>query len=561
MKNASDEVIYVGKAKNLKHRIRSYFQENNTPKTQKLVSNITQFEYIVTPSSLEALILESNLIKRYRPKYNVLLKDDKAYPYIKLTKEKHPRLEIVRKITKDGGLYFGPFPHAKEANKTKRLLDRLFPLRKCKTIPKTACLYYHMDQCMAPCIQETRTEEVQKISAQVAKLLSGDYKDIIRELEAKMVIAADRLNFEKAAELRDLIQSVKTTLKKPSIFSTKYTDMDIFGYTASDVMISVQVLIVRQGKMIGRESEIFQYFQDSKEDLLTYITQFYNYHKVPKEILVPEGIDTQLLEQLLDTKISAPKRGSKASLVKMAIENAEISLENNSQSQIDFAVQSLADALDIENISRIEAYDNSNIQGSDPVSVMVVFEDGKPNKKEYRKFILRDLDNKPNDFEAMQEVIRRRYRKVLLENLPPADLILVDGGKPQISAAREVLEDELGLYIPIAGMVKDTKHKTGKLIFGNPPVEISLSKSAFHMIERMQMEVHRFAIEFHRKRRQTTMFASPLDDIPGVGKKRKQQLFKHFGSLENMKAASIEEFKKAGIHGKLAEKVLEKLNQ
>lgn len=570
MKNKDQEVIYAGKAKNLRNRVRSYFSGSHDRKTQRLVMEIADFEYIVTKSPIEALILESHLIKKYRPRFNILLKDDKSYPYIRLTKERHPRLEITRKVEKDGSKYFGPYPDVKAAQQTKKLLDKLYPLRKCNHLPKRICLYYHLDQCLAPCEYSISKEEYQKITNQIIRFLNGGHQEVQEQLKEEMLKASESLEFERAKELRDLIQHIGKVMEKQRIVLQDHMDRDVFGYAADKGWMCVQVFFVRQGKLIEREVSIFPYYQEPIDDFHSFIAQFYyESPNVPKEILFPKDVDEVLIQELLpDVRIHVPKRGIKKNLVEMAQENAHISLEEKFQlmgrneKQTTQAIKQLGEAMGIGHPERIEAFDHSNIQGTDPVSAMVVFIKGLPAKNEYRKYRIRTVQ-KPDDYETMREVIRRRYTRVLKEDLPLPDLILVDGGKGQRSAALDVLENELGLYIPVAGMVKDEKHKTAGLLFGDPPEEVAIARGtqAFYLLQRIQEEVHRFAITFHRQRRGKTMLHSVLDEIHGVGPKRKQLLYRHFGSIERMKKASIEDYRKIGIGEKLAKSIIKHLSK
>ncbi|MBH8602019.1 excinuclease ABC subunit UvrC [Thermoactinomyces sp. CICC 23799] len=570
MLNQDREVIYVGKAKNLRNRVRSYFTGSHDGKTQRLVMDIADFEYIVTSNHVEALILELNLIKKHRPKYNVMLKDDKSYPYIRLTKERHPRLEVTRNLKKDGSKYFGPYPHAGAAQHTKKLLDRLFPLRKCKTIPKRVCLYYHMGQCLAPCEMDVDPDDYEKITKKIVRFLNGGVAELKKELQRKMEEAAENLEFEQAKEYRDLLLDIDSTIEKQNIVLPAQQNLDIFGYAAEKGWMCVQVFFVRQGKLIEREVSVFPHYHEAEEDFVSFVAQFYHeMPTLPKEIHLPQGVDPDILKKMLpEVHIHVPRRGNKKNLVNMATENAEIALKERFQllerdeQKTWNALEGLSRALEIGLPRRIEAFDNSNIQGTDPVSAMVCFIDGKPAKKEYRKYRIRTVSG-PNDVETMREVIRRRYTRVLKENRPLPDLVLVDGGKAQIHAAMDVLENELGLFIPVGGMVKDDKHQTAKLMAGDPVEEVKLERGSdtFFLIQRIQEEVHRFAITFHRQVRGKSMFQSELDKIQGVGPKRKQRLYQHFGSIENMKKASIEEFRKAGIGDQLARTILKELNQ
>ncbi|USG64241.1 excinuclease ABC subunit UvrC [Brevibacillus ruminantium] len=565
MKNKEGEIIYVGKAKVLKNRVRSYFTGSHDGKTQLLVSEIADFEYIVVSSAIEALILECNLIKKHNPRYNVRLMDDKTYPYIKITNEKQPRLEITRKVLKDKARYFGPYPNSGAASEVKKLLDRLYPLRKCKTMPKQVCLYYHLGQCLAPCVYEVEAEENQRIVEEIARFLDGGHEEMKKQLTEKMQLAAENMEFERAKEYRDQIRSIEAVMEKQKITLTDTVDRDIIGYSVEKGWMCVQVFYMRQGKMIERDTTSFPYYGGEKEDFMSYVSQFY-YDKqsvLPREILLPEESDPELLAEWLGIKVHAPKRGKKRELVQMANENARIALEekfalmSKDDARTIQAVHNLGHILGIGTPHRIEAFDNSNIQGTEPVSAMVVFTDGRPDKKEYRKFKIKSVEG-PDDYGSMREVVRRRYTRLLKEDQPLPDLIVIDGGKGQISAAMDVLENELGLYIPVCGLAKDDKHKTAQLLYGNPPEPVELRRDSyeFYLLQRVQDEVHRFAITFHRQSRTKTLLSSQLDEIPGIGEKRRKLLFQHFGSLKKMKEATVEDFRQVGIGDKLAREIL-----
>jgi excinuclease ABC subunit C len=568
MKDRHGTIIYVGKAKVLKNRVRSYFTGSHDGKTQRLVNEIEDFEYIVTSSNIEALILEMNLIKKHDPKYNVMLKDDKSYPYIKLTAERHPRLITTRKVKKDKGKYFGPYPNVGAANDTKKLLDRLYPLRKCSTLPDRVCLYYHLGQCLAPCVNHVPEETYKKMTEEITRFLNGGYQEIKDELMKKMSEAAENLEFERAKEYRDQIAHIEATMEKQKITTNDFTDRDVFGYAVDKGWMCVQVFFVRQGKLIERDVSMFPIYNEDEEEFLTFLGQFYSkaHHIKPKEILLPENVDIELAEQLIQVKMIQPKKGQKKELVKMAVKNAAIALQEKfslierDEERTIKAVEKLGAAMGISTPLRIEAFDNSNIQGTDPVSAMVVFIDGKPEKKEYRKYKIKSVQG-PDDYESMREVVRRRYTRVLKEQLPLPDLILIDGGKGQVEAAKDVLENELNLSIPVAGLAKDEKHRTSELLFGDPLQIVPLKRNSqeFYLLQRIQDEVHRFAITFHRQLRGKTAFRSALDDIEGVGPKRKKLLLKHFGSLKRMKEAELEEFTKIGIPEKIARNIKEKL--
>ncbi|WP_144498687.1 excinuclease ABC subunit UvrC [Bacillus pumilus] len=570
MKDRQNTVIYVGKAKVLKNRVRSYFTGSHDAKTQRLVSEIEDFEYIVTSSNIEALILELNLIKKYDPKYNVMLKDDKTYPFIKITNERHPKLIVTRHVKKDKGKYFGPYPNVQAARETKKLLERLYPLRKCATLPDRVCLYYHLGQCLAPCVYDISEETNKQLVDEIIRFLNGGHQQIKKELTEKMQEAAEQLEFERAKELRDQIAYIDSTMEKQKMTMSDLSDRDVFAYAYDKGWMCVQVFFIRQGKLIERDVSLFPMYQDPEEEFLTFMGQFYakNNHFLPKEILVPDSVDQEMIEQLLETNVHQPKKGKKKDLLLLAHQNAKIALkekfsliERDEERSIG-AVKQLGDALNIYMPYRIEAFDNSNIQGADPVSAMVVFQDGKPYKKEYRKYKIKTVTG-PDDYASMREVIRRRYTRVLKDELPLPDLILIDGGKGQINAAIDVLENELNLSVPVAGLVKDEKHRTSNLMMGDTLEIVALERNsqAFYLLQRIQDEVHRFAISFHRQLRGKNAFQSILDDVPGIGEKRKKQLLKHFGSVKKMKEATIEDFQEAGIPKQTAELLIEALKK
>lgn len=569
MKNEMNEIIYVGKAKILKNRVRSYFTGTHDAKTQRLVNDIIDFEYIVTDSPIEALILENHLIKKYRPKYNIMLKDDKTYPYIKLTLDEHPRLEITRKVKKDKAKYFGPYPNAGAAQQVKRLLDKLYPLRKCKNLKERVCLYYHLNQCLGPCEYTVEENTYDEMIKRISRFLQGDVEEVKEDLQKKMNEAAEKLEFERAKEFRDKLQDIEAIMSKQVISFNDRTDRDIFGYHVDKGWMCVQVFFMRQGNLIERNVSIFPYHNTEEEDFLSFVTQFYFENPVlPKEVLLPDDIDSELLEEWLQVKVHQPKRGQKRKLLEMAKENAKVALEEQfkieakSEKRTLQATERLGEQLGIGTLHRIEAFDNSNIQGVDPVSAMVVFIDGKPDKSSYRKYKIRTVQG-PDDYDTMREVIRRRYIRVLKEGLNLPDLIIVDGGKGQMSVAKDVLENELGLYIPVAGLQKNEKHRTSDLLYGDPPVPITLDRASqeFYFLQRIQDEVHRFAISFHRETRKKSLLYSQLDEIPGIGEKRKKLLLRHFGSLKKVKEASVDHFREIGIGDKLAKTILDTLRK
>ncbi|MGM1021891.1 MAG: excinuclease ABC subunit UvrC [Bacillota bacterium] len=660
MKNSEGIIIYVGKAKVLKNRVRSYFTGSHNGKTQRLVSDIRDFEYIVTGSNMEALILECNLIKKHQPRYNVLLKDDKTFPYLKITNEEHPKLEVTRRVLKDKAKYFGPYPNSYAAHQTKKLLDRMYPLRKCGVMPKEVCLYYHMHQCLGPCVKEVAKETYDQIGQEIGSFLSGGHEEIKKDLQRKMQEAAEELYFERAKELRDQIISIDAMMEKQKITTADAKDRDVFGFSVDKGWMCVQILYVRKGKMIERHMSTFPFYGEAYSDFMSYVTQYYSDNPaVPQEILLPDTpklmkqaeqgdvgqsavteavshtatteetaqtsnndvqeagtlsdvpneeqpfersadallvaeerasygeatdqdqTEAQLsggleepataalaLAEWLDVKVLVPQRGLKKQMTGMATENARVALDEKfklierDEERTSKAASNLGRAIGLDSLHRVEAFDNSNIQGSDPVSAMIVFIDGKPAKKEYRKYKIRSVQG-PDDYETMREVIRRRYERVLKENLERPNLIVVDGGRGQIKAAVDVLENELGLFIPVCGLVKDAKHRTSQLLVGDSPEAVTLARNSeeFYLLQRIQDEVHRFAITFHREQRGKSMVTSRLDSIPGIGEKRRKLLLKHFGSLKKIREASVEDFRPLSIGDKLARQIIAALRE
>ncbi|HEU8146267.1 TPA: excinuclease ABC subunit UvrC [Streptococcus pneumoniae] len=568
-KDKNGTIIYVGKAKNMRNRVRSYFRGSHDTKTEALVSEIVDFEFIVTESNIEALLLEINLIKENKPKYNIMLKDDKSYPFIKITNERYPRLIITRQVKKDGGLYFGPYPDVGAANEIKRLLDRIFPFRKCTNPPSKVCFYYHIGQCMAHTICKKDEAYFKSMAQEVSDFLKGQDNKIIDELKGKMAAAAQTMEFERAAEYRDLIQAIGTLRTKQRVMAKDLQNRDVFGYYVDKGWMCVQVFFVRQGKLIERDVNLFPYFNDPDEDFLTYVGQFYQEksHLVPNEVLIPQDIDEEAVKALVDTKILKPQRGEKKQLVNLAIKNARVSLEQKfnllekSVEKTQGAIENLGRLLQIPTPVRIESFDNSNIMGTSPVSAMVVFVNGRPSKKDYRKYKIKTVVG-PDDYASMREVIRRRYGRVQREALTPPDLIVIDGGQGQVNIAKQVIQEELGLDIPIAGLQKNDKHQTHELLFGDPLEVVDLSRNSqeFFLLQRIQDEVHRFAITFHRQLRSKNSFSSQLDGIDGLGPKRKQNLMRHFKSLTKIKEASVDEIVEVGVPRAVAEAVQRKLN-
>ncbi|TGE36771.1 excinuclease ABC subunit UvrC [Desulfosporosinus fructosivorans] len=550
MKDTQGQIIYVGKAKILKNRVKSYFTGLHDGKTGRLVSQIADFEYIMTESEVEALVLECNLIKKHNPKYNILLRDDKTYPYLIITEESHPRILVTRQVKKGRGKYFGPYPNATAAKEAARLLNRLFPFRKCRQIPSRPCLYYHLQQCLAPCVTDVSLNAYTEMRKDVSTFLKGDQSEIIKLLEDKMQTASEALHFERATEYRDLIEDLKLLREKQNITLNDFIDRDVIGYAITTDQMCFQVFYIRLGKLLARDSFIFPYYEEPEEAFISFVAQFYIERAVwPTEILLPPT-ESQVLTTLFP--ITVPQKGKKRDLVQMAMSNAQttlhdqISLEIRQQSETQQALTTLGDLLSIPTPSRIEAFDISNIGGAHNVAGMVQFIEGKPQRNGYRKYKIQPMETS-DDTAAMGQVIQRRYARLVSENSPLPNLILVDGGKGQINAASRSLK-ELNLTIPVAGMVKNDRHQTHGLLdqTGNS-VALPKSHPTFYLLGRIQNEVHRFAITFHRQQRAKSMTLSALDGISGIGPKRKQQLLKHFSSLNDIQRASIEELQEAGL--------------
>ena len=545
MKDKNGVIIYVGKAKNLKNRVNSYFKSSHTGKTKVLVSNIVDFEYIITNSELEALLLEINLIKEHNPKYNVLLKDDKSYPYIEITDEKVPRLLIVRpsKLRKKNHKLYGPYPNSTAAKKTIELLNRLYPLRKCKTMAKRECLYYHIGECLGYCCNKIDKQEIDSMVSEITRFLKGEDKIVLDKIDAMMESAISKLNFEKAKELNELKEFVNVTLRKQLIDLNDNIDRDIFGYAVYKGYIGIQVLFLRGGKLIERNSSIYPIITDEVEDLTLFISSFYDKNNIkPKEILIPDIIDDALIKDVLNINVIKPVKGKKKELVEMANKNALNTLKEkfelvkaNDENALNACCE-LKDLLGISSANRIETFDNSHLFGTYTVSGMVVFTLGIPDKNNYRKYKI--LSDAKDDYHLMKEVIYRRYFRVLMDNLERPDLIIVDGGKAQINAAEEVL-NSLNLDIPVCGLIKNEHHKTSSLLYNEKIYDIDKTSNLFHMLERLQDEVHNYTISYHKNIRSKGALSSVLDNVPGIGEVRKRELLKKFPSVTKMKEASV----------------------
>jgi len=552
MKNKDNVVIYVGKAKNLKNRVTSYFRGEKTGKTKLLVNEIKDFEYVVVESETESLILEINLIKKYDPKYNILLRDDKSYPYIELTNEEIPRLLVVRNLNrkKNKNELYGPFPNVTAARTTVNLLNRMYPLRKCNSFQKKPCLYYHIGECLGYCTNKIDKDKILKIKNEIKEFLKGNHEILTKKIEEEMILESEKLNFEKAKELKELLDYISVTLTKQKVEIKDLVDRDIFGFYEYKGLLSVQVFFIRGGKILERHGKIFPIVEDIKEDLESYIAHFYQKNFIlPKEILVPSIVNTNILEDYFKISVLAPQKGVKASLIKMANENAKISLENNferitkNEERTFEANEHLRKILNLEKLDRIEIFDNSNLFGTFNVSGMVVFENGVPNKNEYRKFkITNDVND---DYGTMREVSYRRYFRVLKDDLKRPDLIIVDGGIGQMNVVREVI-NSLNLNIMVVGLKKNDKHATEALLAFDPIKEIPIDKKSnlFFYLERMQDEVHEFTINYHKQIRSKGSLESILDSIEGIGTKRKEQLLKKYKTINKIKETDIEELSK-----------------
>lgn len=565
MKNTDGKVIYVGKARKLKNRVSSYFTGAHNYKTTKLVDHIWDFDYIVTGSEKEALLLEINLIKDYTPEYNIMFMDNTYYPYIELTDETHPRLKIVRKTKNKKNKYFGPYPDATAARNTFKLLNKLYPLRKCNHVPDKPCLYYSLHQCLGPCINEVDKSQYDEIRKELISFIHGNTKSKIDELTEKMMTASENLQFELAKEYRDLIRSIEYVTAKQNVQFGDYKDRDILGYFIDKGYISIQLFFMREGKLLYHDFNLEPVGEDFEEDLIRFLVTYYQTHPEPYELLIPQDVDLELLTEILSCHVLQPQRGDKKSLVEMANKNAKEALEKKfllkekTDEKTILPIIELGQKLGIDTPHTIELYDNSNIQGAYAVAGMVVYKDGVPSKKDYRKYKIKTVEG-PDDYASMKEVIYRRYYRLLMEQKEMADLIIVDGGLGQIKVAKEVI-DSLNLSVHICGLSKDDKHSTAMLLDedGNQ-VPIDTKSPLFFLLTRMQDEVHRYAISFHRQVRSKSLFSSILDEVEGIGEARKKKLLNHFKSVKKMKEASLEELE-AVIPKNTAEKLYEVLHK
>lgn len=548
MKNKDGIIIYVGKAKNLKNRLKSYFTGTVTGKTKMLVEDIDDFEYIVTSSELESLILEITLIKKYDPKYNIMLTDDKTYPYIELTKEKYPRLRVVRNVKRRRNLnyLYGPYPNVSAARKTVNMLNRLYPLRKCDRLKKELCLYYHIHECLGYCVKEVEPKIINEMSREIVSFLKGDSSFIREKINKEMMMASEAMNYEKALELKTMLEDIDITLRRQKIDLNNNYNFDLVNYYVDKNYLSIQVFFIRNGLLVGRNKDIISSDLDICEQVVEYIIKFYEKHTVlPHELLVPEEIDGSLLEEYLKVKVTSPKKGKLKKLLDLARDNAkevleaeEERLKKNDDLRLE-AIDELKELLGTDKVSRMEAFDNSHLFGTFYVGGMVVYEDFLPLKDEYRKYKI--SSDVKDDLGAMKEVIYRRYYKVLMENLTPPDVVVMDGGFNQVKIAVDIIRS-LGLNIRVIGLVKNDKHKTSSIIDEDGMVlNVKSDSNLFLFFSKIQEEVHRFAITYHRNIKAKGALSSVLDMVPGIGEVRKKELLKKFGSLKKMKEATVEE--------------------
>lgn len=574
MYNAKGEIIYVGKAKILQNRLKSYFTGSHDAKTTRMLQDVVNFEYIITHSELEAFLLESNFIKKNRPKYNILLMDDKSYPYILITNEENPRLVMTRDVKKEhkkkNQYLFGPYPNAKACRDIVEILNKVYPFRKCHNIPNKACLYSHLNQCLAPCINKCSRNDYTESIKSAMRFLNGSSDELTTILKQKMEEASNNLEFEQAMEYRDTINSINEIVEKQTMELNDGLSKDIFGYYSKDGLVAIQVLHMRSGKIIERSGEIFDLIGEIDEAILSYIYQFYDdtNNLVPKEIIIPYLEEYQILSELLTTKVIVPVKGIKKQLLNNVMENAKNNIDNLQKMRLieiektKKPLEDLAKLLDINYPKVIELFDNSNIQGATPVSAMVRYVDGKPSYKDYRKYKVKTVKG-PDDYHTMMEVIERRYKRLLAENANLPDMIIVDGGKTQVKAASIVLKKlNIENEITLIGLLKDDHHRTRGMVDRNfNEIFIDKKSDLFLLLEAMQDEVHRFAITFFKTRHNKLSMTSILDEIPGIGKQRKKLLLETYGTVDEIKHTTVEKLKSLGMPGKLAKELLETLNK
>ncbi|MBP2057963.1 excinuclease ABC subunit C [Lactobacillus colini] len=567
MKDINGNIIYVGKSKNLKNRVRSYFKSKQVGRRAELVREIRDFDIITVSSDKESFLLEITLIKKYQPYYNVQLKQGTGYPYIEITNERDPQTKLTSIVKKDGGYYFGPYPNVYAAQATLKFIQKVWPLRRCHGKQGRPCLYYHMGQCLGACFKEVPKSEYDEQIKKIKSFLNGDITQAKRDLTNRMMLASEQLEFERAAEVRDQLRYIEQTVEKQKIISNDHTQRDIFNFYVDKSWISIQIFFLRQAKLLRRETRMFPLTDvtDPEDEFVSFIAQFYNQRNrvLPKEVLVPEGIDNDSLSEVLKVPVRTPQRGQKKSLLKMAKDNAQLKLNEKfrllelGNRKTKGAQKEIFDALGLPYGHRIESFDHSHIQGVDPVSALVVFTDGEPDKNEYRKYKLKgevEHQNGADEVGNTREVVRRRYSRLLKEHKRLPDLILMDGGQIQVEACLDVLRNELNVDIPVAGMVKDDHHRTNHLLFGDPTkgeelrlIPMDPKSEGFYLMTRVQDEVHRFAITFHRKTHAKNALSSKLDEIKGIGPKSRNKLLRQFGSLKKIKEASVEDLRRAGL--------------
>lgn len=559
MKDKQGTIIYVGKAKNLKNRVRSYFHGAHNAKTTKLVSEISDFNYVITDSELEAFVLEINMIKEYDPKYNIMLTDDKTYPYIAITNEEHPRLVVTRnKRKRREARYFGPYPNVRAARNTIDLLNRMYPLRKCYKIPSKECLYYHIHQCLAPCIHDEKFD-YSGYKTKIASFLNGDTKDILQTLNEDMLKASENLEFEKAIEYRNLISSIENTVAKQKISINDLTGRDYIGIYQDDEEISINIIITRLGNIVQNHQTIINLYDSLEDEVFNYLYQFYDLNVKPKEIALAGIENFHYIAELLEIPVIDAKLGKKKEILDMTLANAKFNLENkrniyrNQVLKKAETIDALGKLLDIPTPRRIEAFDNSNLFGEYPVSAMVCYINGKPAPKEFRKYHIKTVVG-ANDFESMKEVVYRRYLRLMMEDSSLPDLIIMDGGQIQVHAALDVLAS-INLQIPVMGIQKDNHHKATIIFFNEHFISVDKNDPIFLLLADISQRVHDFAISFFRSSKAKGFFASHLDSIVGLGKKRKEQLIQHFTTLDNIKKASVEEIISSGMPKNVAQNI------
>ena len=558
MKNINGQIIYVGKAKNLKNRVRSYFKSSHTGKVAKMVSEVADFETIVTSTNKESFLLEITLIQKHQPYFNIKLKRGTGYPYIKITNERDPQIKITGKIKKDGAYYFGPYPNVYAAEETVHFIQKVYPLRRCNGFQGRPCLYYHMGQCLGACFKEVPPAEYAAQIKRIKSFLNGNTANVKKHLLARMNKAASDLEYERAAEIRDQLHYIEVTVEKQKIISNDKTPRDLFNFYMDKGWLSIQLFFIRQARLMKREKRLFPIVDTAVEEMTSFILQFYNRRNniLPQELLLPAGLPNKEISEILGIPVRTPERGEKRDLLAMAAENARLTLDEKfrllemDKGKTTGAMKEITDALGLPVGHKIEAFDHSHIQGADPVSAMVVFVDGEPAKKLYRKYKLKTVVDHADEAASTREVIRRRYGRLLRENKPMPDMIFMDGGDIQMNAVKDVLENELGLDIPVVGMVKNDKHKTADLLFGSEDAHVNLDprSQGFYLVQRIQDEVHRFAITYHRSVHTKHSLSSRLDEIKGVGPRTRTKLPKKYGSVTKIAQAPVEEIHALGIN-------------